>query len=397
MWSVSRLWLNKDIHTHTHKESTNLPLFPSLVAVMIRTVKPKNARSKRALEKRESKLVENVKQALFIPGQTSNKVLHDIMVDLSALKKPDMKRFNRKNDIKPFEDFSNLEFLSEKNDTSLLVLSTHSKKRRYNLTFVRTFGYKVYDMIELQVVENWKLLQDFRQQTFNLGLKPMFSFQGAAFDTHPVYKHVKSLFLDFFRGEVTDLQDVAGLQHVISLTIQGDFQDGEPLPNVLFRVYKLKTYRSEQGGKKLPRVELQETGPRLDFKIGRVHTPSPEMVKEAMKRPKQLEAKSKKNVERDEMGDHYGRIHLGKQDLSKLQTRKLKGLKSKYDQIEVDGEDDKEEEGEEEQDYLDDSESELNTNNEHMEDNNSESSDEESYTTATDIEVGEPAKKKAKI
>ncbi|KAK5774099.1 rRNA-binding ribosome biosynthesis protein RPF2 PWA37_001107 [Arxiozyma heterogenica] len=358
---------------------------------MIRTVKPKNARSKRALEKRESKLVENVKQALFIPGQTSNKALHDIMVDLSALKKPDMKRFNRKNDIKPFEDFSNLEFFSEKNDTSLLVLSTHSKKRRYNLTFVRTFGYKVYDMIELQVVENWKLLQDFRKQTFNLGLKPMFCFQGSAFETHPVYKHIKSLFLDFFRGEVTDLQDVAGLQHVISLTIQGDFHDGEPLPNVLFRVYKLKTYRSEQGGKRLPRVELQETGPRLDFKIGRVHTPSAEMVKEAMKRPKQLEAKSKKNVERDDMGDHYGRIHLGKQDLSKLQTRKMKGLKSKYDQMEEDEED-------EEQDYLDDSESELNTDDhEQMENNHFESSDEESYTTATDIEVGEPTRKKAKI
>ncbi len=27
------------------------------------------------------------------------------------------------------------------------------------------------------------------------------------------------------------------------------------------------------------------------------------------------------------MGDKVGRIHLGKQDLSKLQTRKMKGLK----------------------------------------------------------------------
>ncbi|CAL9734866.1 ribosome biogenesis protein Rpf2p [Monosporozyma servazzii] len=346
---------------------------------MIRTVKPKNARAKRALDKKEAKLVENTKQALFIPGQTSNKALHDIIVDLSALKKPDIKRFNRKNDIKPFEDVSTLEFLSEKNDTSLMVLSTNSKKRRNNLTFIRTFGYKIYDMIELQIAENFKLFQDFKALTFNVGLKPMFSFQGSAFDTHPVYKQIKSLFLDFFKGEATKLQDVAGLQHVISMTVQGDFQDGEPLPNVLFRVYKLKTYRSEQGGKKLPRVELQETGPRLDFKIGRVHTPSIDMVREALKKPKQLEPKTRKNVDKDDMGDQFGRVHLGKQDLGNLQTRKMKGLKSKFDQVGND------------EDYLNDSESELNVAGEDESGNDSYGED---YTTATDIEVAEPVKKK---
>lgn len=341
---------------------------------MIRTVKPKNARSKRALEKKEAKLVENVKKAIFIPGQTSNKLLHDVMIDLSAMKKPDIKRFNKKNDVRPFEDASALEFFSEKNDCSLMVLSTNSKKRRNNLTFVRTFGYKIYDMIELQIAENFKLLSDFRKQTFSVGLKPMFSFQGSAFDTHPVYKQVKSLFLDFFRGETTDLQDVAGLQHVIAITIQGDFQEGEPLPNVLFRVYKLRTYKSEQGGRKLPRVELTETGPRLDFKIGRIHTPSIDMVREAHKRAKQLESRTVKNVEKDMMGDKLGRIHLGKQDLGDLQTRKMKGLKAKFDQVDTATED-----------YLNDSENELNDDTYG-----------EDYVTATDIEVDEPVSKKQK-
>lgn len=338
---------------------------------MIRTVKPKNARAKRALDKRESKLVENVKQALFVPGKTSNKLLHDAMVDLSALKKPDIKRFSKKNDVRPFEDFEPLEFFSEKNDCSLIVLSSHSKKRKNNLTFVRTFGYKIYDMIELQIAENYKLLSDFRKQTFTVGLKPMFSFQGSAFDTHPVYMHIKSLFLDFFRGQTTDLQDVAGLQHVISLTVQGDFQDGEQLPNVLFRVYKLRTYRSEQGGKKLPRVELDEVGPRLDFKIGRIHTPSPEMVKEAHKKAKQLEVKVAKNVEIDIMGDKIGRVHVGKQDLGQLQTRKMKGLKAKFDQHDSDMED-----------Y-------LHGNEEDVDDTYG-----EEFVTATDIE--EPPSKKQK-
>ncbi|KAH3900168.1 probable Ribosome biogenesis protein RPF2 [Saccharomycodes ludwigii] len=347
---------------------------------MIRTINPKNARAKRALDKKDSKLVENVKRALFIPGQTSNKLLHDVLVDLSNLKKPDIKRFTKKNQILPFEDSSTLEFFSEKNDCSLLVLSTNSKKRPNNLTFVRTFGYKIYDMIELQLVNNYKLLEDFKKATFNIGLKPMFSFQGACFDVHPVYKHIKSLFLDFYRGEVTDLQDVAGLQHVISISVEHDFDEtvNSELPNILFRVYKLKTYKSEVGGRKLPRVELEEVGPRFDFKIGRIHTPSQDLVKEAHKKPKQPAGHNAtldlgKNIELDVMGDKVGRIHMGKQDLNKLQTRKMKGLKSRFDQNESE---------EDMEDYLNEDERDL--------------IEEENFVTAEDIQDEGPMLKKIK-
>lgn len=53
----------------------------------------------------------------------------------------------------------------------------------------------------------------------------------------------------------------------------------------------------------------------------------------SLKRPKTQAEKNrqgkgvKKNIETDEMGDMVGRVHLGRQDLGKLQTRKMKGLK----------------------------------------------------------------------
>ncbi|KAA8909041.1 hypothetical protein TRICI_004661 [Trichomonascus ciferrii] len=284
--------------------------------------------SKRALEERAPKLVENVKQALFVPGANCNQVLHDAMVDLHALKKPDAKRFTKKNDIRPFEDPSSLEFFAEKNDTSLLVFGSHNKKRPNNLTFVRTFNYRVYDMIELRL-EAHKMLKEFRKTTFDIGMKPMFTFNGSAFDNHPTYMQVKSLFLDFFRGQVIDKLDVAGLQHVISISA-AEVEEGKPLPLVHFRVYLLKTYKGQSP--KQPRVELDEIGPRFDFRIGRVQQPDPEIEKDAHKKPKQLEPKTKKNVETDTMGDKLGRIHVGKQDLSQLQTRKMKGLKARFDQ-----------------------------------------------------------------
>ena len=58
------------------------------------------------------------------------------------------------------------------------------------------------------------------------------------------------------------------------------------------------------------------------------------MWKAALKQPRLKKqdierglGKRKKNVEVDEMGDLRGRLHVGKQDLGKLQTRKMKGLK----------------------------------------------------------------------
>lgn len=308
---------------------------------MIRSTKPKNARSKRALEKKDSKIVENTKTALFILGNNSNQALHNITVDLGSLKKPFIKRFTKKNNILPFEDTSSLEFLSEKNDASLLVLSTNNKKRPNNLTFIRTFDYKVYDMIELQVLSDYKLFQDFKKTTFQIGLKPLFTFQGHIFDVNPTFTQIKSLILDMFHGEQSNLQDVAGLQYVISVSaIEEDVNDTNisKLPLVYFRVYKLKTYKSNEP--KLARIELEETGPRLNFKIGRVHHADVEMEKEAFKVPKQLQPKERKNVQTDNIGDQVAKIHVGTQDLSRLQTRKMKGLKSRYDQINSEDEDD---------------------------------------------------------
>ncbi|KAI5951417.1 RPF2 [Candida jiufengensis] len=301
---------------------------------MIRTIKPKNARSKRALAKKEAKLVENTKSALFVPGSTGNKLLHDIMCDLMAIKKPFAKKFSKKNEIRPFEDSSELEFFAERNDASLMVFSSNNKKRPNTLIFTRFFNHKVYDMIELMII-NHKLIQDFKKLTFTIGLKPMFVFNGPAFDNHPVYQQIKSLFLDFYRGEETDLQDVAGLQYIISIST-GEIEDlnnDKNLPQVNFRVYKLKTFKS---GQKLPRVELEEIGPRIDFKIGRRITPAPEVEKDAYRKPKQLQPKEKKNISTDFMGDKVAQVHVGKQDLSKLQTRKMKGLKEKFDQISED-------------------------------------------------------------
>merc|ERR1711939_831190 len=120
---------------------------------MLRQIKPRNARSKRALDKKAPKAIENPKTALFLRGTTCSQVTQDALTDLYQLRIPLAKKF------------------TEKNDASLLVFGSSSKKRPHAITFVRTFGYKVLDMLELYLeAESFRTLAQFKNKKCAVGL-----------------------------------------------------------------------------------------------------------------------------------------------------------------------------------------------------------------------------------
>jgi ribosome production factor 2 len=294
--------------------------------------KPKNARSKRELEKKGSLIVENPKTALFLRGEKCSQIAQLAIADLNTLKVPNTIKFFKKNQIHPFEDASSLEFFSEKNDASLLVYGHTSKKRPHCLTFVRMFDHKVLDMLELYIEpEGFRTLSQFKNRKVGVGMKPLLAFSGAVFES-PVqnaWTLAKSFFTDFFKGADATAVDVEGLQYMIHLS-SGEEVEGQPAPQIHLRVYKIITKRS---GQKLPRVETEEIGPRIDFRVGRAQQADESVMREALKKPKQLEPKTKKNIETDMMGDKIGKVQVGRQDLSGLQTRKMKGLKRGRDEM----------------------------------------------------------------
>ncbi|KAK3937067.1 Brix domain-containing protein [Diplogelasinospora grovesii] len=306
---------------------------------MLRQIKPRTARSKRALEKRAPKAVENPKTALFLRGTTCSQVTQDAMADLFALRQPLAKRFQKKNPVHPFEDASSLEFFSEKNDTSIIVFASSNKKRPHNITMARTFSHKILDMLEFNLdAETFKRINDFKTKKVPIGTRPLMVFAGTAFES-PVsnqFTMAKSMLLDFFRGETSDKIDVEGLQYCITVTADeptGESSDDPSTKPVLhLRVYLIRTKRS---GQKLPRVELEEHGPRMDFRLGRTREPDEAMLKEALRKAKTTEARTKKNISTDTLGDKLGRIHMGRLDLGQLQTRKMKGLKRDRDVVDV--------------------------------------------------------------
>lgn len=205
-------------------------------------------------------------------------------------------------------------------------MSLHSKKRPNCLTLCRTFDHKILDMLELYInAESFRTLQQFKNKKPAIGLKPLISFHGTVFEdpNQTKWTLAKSLLLDLFRGQEASEVDVEGLQYLISISAE-EPEEGKPQPELHIRFYLIKTLKS---GQKLPRVEVEEMGPRIDAAVGREQFADPDMMKAALKKPKGEEPRTKKNIDMDIMGDKIGKIHVGKQDFKLMQTRKMKGLK----------------------------------------------------------------------
>jgi len=296
------------------------------MVVLNRVVKPKNQRSKRALEVREPKAIENTKTAIFVRGATCNDLVFKCMKDISALKKPHSVSFNKKNDLRPFEDATKMEFFCQKNDSSLFMFGNHNKKRPNNLILGRMFDYHLLDMVELGV-ESYTPLQDFKTAKVASGTKPCLMFAGDSFGdpANQEFQRLKSLLIDFFRGpEVTNVR-LAGIEHVLQFTSVDN--------KVLLRSYRIILKKS---GTRLPRVELEEIGPSVDWVVRRSQLASEDLFKTACKRVKNIgKVRKVKNISEDDLGNKMGRVHVPAQEIKKIQTRKIKALKpSKEEKME---------------------------------------------------------------
>jgi len=270
--------------------------------------------------------IENTKTAIFVRGTNCSDLVMKCMKDLSSLKKPFTINYNEKNDIRPFEDVTKMEFYCKKNDSSLFMLGNHNKKRPHNLIMGRMYDYQLLDMIELGL-ENFKSLQEFKNSKIASGTKPCLTFAGEPFadTTKTEFQRLKSLLIDFFRGPEVENVRLAGIEHVLQFTAVDN--------KVLLRSYRIDLHKS---GTKYPRVELEEIGPSLDLVLRRTQLASEDLFKTACKQVKNVRGVKKvKNMSEDVFGNKMGQIHIPAQEIKKIQTRKVKALKeSKEEKIE---------------------------------------------------------------
>lgn len=290
---------------------------------MLKVKTPKNPRVKRALEKRAPKLVETGKKTLILQGTKTSNTLNDVLTELYLLKKGSAIRYTRKNEnIRPFESGgeTSLEFFSLKTDCSIFIYGSTSKKRPDNLVIGRTYDHHIYDLVEVGV-ENFKPLNSFiydKKLAPRVGSKPFICFVGEGFESVEELKHLKEVLVDLLRGEVIENLNLAGLDHAYVCTAVSSNR-------VFFTHCALRLKKS---GTIVPRMELVEVGPSMDFVVRRHRLPNESLRKEAMKTAKDQSKKKVKNVGQDAIQGKIGKIYIPDQKLGDMALpNKAKGVK----------------------------------------------------------------------
>lgn len=284
------------------------------MAVVQRVVKPTTHRTKRILKNKEPKLIENVKQTLFIRGRKTHDVVLNCMKDMIHLKKPHCLALTNKHDILPFEDFGPVEKLCQKHDASLFVFGSHNKKRPNNLIIGRTFDHHLLDAFELGI-DHFESSSDFSIFAPSIGIKPSIVFIGEEFETIHSLKRLKSLLIDLFHQKEIDVVHLPTVEYAVTFSYVEN--------KILLRTYRILM---KNIGEMASRVELENMGPFVNFTLRRQVLASNDLFKKACAKPK-TKGKKIQNIKRDAFGSKLGRVHMTSQNIQKLQTRKMKGLK----------------------------------------------------------------------
>jgi ribosome production factor 2 len=305
--------------------------------------KATTARGKRFIVDHSPKLVENEKQVIFLRSAQSSQETVNLLNDLYITTKPCSTLFREKKTFKSFDgdsqkdpknSITGLVNFVNKRFGNIFVMASQNKKDKESklerLVIGRLFDGELLDMIELSVID-YVSMALFKEASAELhtATKPLIVFQGPFFDSENGIR-VKSILLDTLRGvSVKDLA-LEGVQRAIVLTAM---EEGSAT-KLLFRQYKLDLKRT---GTKLPFVDLAEIGPSFDMVVKREHIADHTMWKLATAKPKgsnqskverdqddddgpSKKKNSNKNISTDSLGNKIGRVHLGRQDLTKLYT-----------------------------------------------------------------------------
>ncbi|XP_059489803.1 ribosome production factor 2 homolog [Neocloeon triangulifer] len=286
---------------------------PSLNSLQ-RVRKPTTRKGKKILLAKEPKVVENFKRKIFLTGRRASDALKNCSKDLYKISKPNAVILSKKNDILPFEDITPIERFCRNHESSVFFFTSSNKKRPNSLIIGRLFDGNLLDMVEFSV-NDYKSLDEY-SASIPTNTKPCLVFSGELWEQSQELQKVKSLLVDVFRGEVIDAIRPQGLEHVLMFTATTE--------SILMRSYKILLKKSST---KLPRVELEDLGPHVDLALKRVKFASDDLMKRACRTPQEAKSKPKKNISKDALGTTHGRVHMGKQDVTTIQTRKMKGLK----------------------------------------------------------------------
>ncbi|KAI9090610.1 hypothetical protein K1719_028463 [Acacia pycnantha] len=150
------------------------------------------------------------------------------------------------------------------------------------------------------------------------GSKPFITFIGEGFENVEELKHLKEVLLDLFRGAAVENINLAGLDRAYVFTALSS--------NRVFLTHC--ALRLKKSGTIVPRMELVEVGPSMDFVVRRHRPPNESIRKGAMKTTREKPKKKEKNVKKDAIEGKVGNIYIPDQKIGEMALpNKAKGVK----------------------------------------------------------------------
>eukprot|EP00824_Muranothrix_gubernata_P003129 TRINITY_DN13875_c0_g1_i1.p1 TRINITY_DN13875_c0_g1~~TRINITY_DN13875_c0_g1_i1.p1 ORF type:complete len:301 (+),score=43.51 TRINITY_DN13875_c0_g1_i1:2-904(+) len=284
--------------------------------------KPKTHKGKLHLQKREPKIEEDPKTAIFIRGHKTSEAVGNLLKDLLKLR--DFQNVNllkKKHQIRPFEDPTQIEFLCEKNNASLFAFGNHIKKRPDNLILGRTFDSRILEMLEFGVSDYIPIDHHEKPSVAIPGQKPVILFQGTPFEYSDNLIKAKNMLADFFKLYDVKQANILETRRLLVFTA---------IDEKSIRISHYETQKPAQDMEE-GKFEMKELGPSCNLTIRRTQLPSNDLYKSATVKPKvkKTTAQAKKNIITNALSQTKGRIHISQQDLKTLNLHKPKKMKHK--------------------------------------------------------------------
>merc|ERR1712032_1034778 len=248
-----------------------------------------------------------------------------VLNDLHLTRKEYSKKLSKKNNIENIFDKPNdIEYICEKNDTSLFAYTTDTKKKPMNLLMGSTFNYKLMDIFEFEVGSFIPISYFAKEIEVDSYIKPVIIFQGDLFETDFQYERIKKFFLDFFR--IQDIEEVV-ISELRKIMIISAGDDKE----IKIRNFQIEANMNEYNINE--KLNFKEIGPSIDMKLRKIQLANEDVYKVSLRQPKIKDAARKKNIETNALGETRGRVHMTKQNLNTMALKKYKRILGKKKKI----------------------------------------------------------------
>lgn len=321
--------------------------------------KAKTHKGRVHIQSKLPKLIEDPKKAIFLNSENSSEIMRLVMNEFYTTRKSYSHKLGKKNKLAcVFEKTDDVEYFVQKEDASLFVYSTDSKKRPMNIVFGNCYEHKLLDAFEFEVSNFIPHNYMENKVNYEINSMPIMIFQGESFETDKVFERIKKFFLDFYTQDSLEEVNIPDLKRIIVFSVD------EKQKKIKIRNYQTSEPVGEYSYKN---IQIEECGPSFDLLPRRNHLIGDDEYKKACRQPKLTAEENTKNLI-NTMLDVQGKVYISKQNLNVAALKRYDKILNKKKKTNVEAlellnkkpNDDDHEEYEEGDDDFEDDEDEVN-------------------------------------